>query len=186
MSLLQRAHPPDTTEVSLSERLAFERLLADLSVMFANLPADRVIEEIEHALARLIEFLDFDRSSLGELPAQGAQFEILCSAARDGFEPIPRGPAPPLPWYFGELRAGRRVVFSSPADLPAEAVAEAELCRRTGLRSNLAIPLRVGGRVVGAISLTAFRRTRTLPEDLIARLTIVGERVCPGHRTQPP
>ena len=165
----------DTTDVSLAERLAFERLVADLSVTFANLPSDRVIGETEHALVRLIEFLDFDRSSLGELPANGEQFEILCSASRHGAEPTPRGPAPPLPWYFGELLAGRAVAFSTPADLPAEAVAEAEYCRRTGLRSNLAIPLRVGGRVVGTIAFTAFRRTRTWPNDLIARLTIVGE-----------
>jgi transcriptional regulator with GAF, ATPase, and Fis domain len=165
----------DTTDISLTERLEFERLLADLSVTFANLPSDRVIEETEQALLRLIEFLDFDRSSLGELPPNGERFEVLCSVSRNGVEPTPRGPTPRLPWYFGELRAGRTVVFSTPADLPAEAVAEAEYCRRSGLRSNLAIPLRVGGRVVGALALTAFRRTRTWPEELIARLTIVGE-----------
>jgi hypothetical protein len=31
----------------------------------------------------------------------------LCSASRHGAEPTPRGPAPPLPWYFGELLAER-------------------------------------------------------------------------------
>jgi transcriptional regulator with GAF, ATPase, and Fis domain len=175
MSLLQRADAPQTPDVSLSERLAFERLLADLSMKFANLPGARVIEELERALARLIEFLGFDRSSYAELPAHGGKFEILCSAAQDGLDAVPRGPPPPLPWYFSELRAGRTVAFSSPAELPAEASVEAEFCRRSGLRSNLAIPLRVGGQVVGAVSLTAFHRTRTLPEDLIARLTIVGE-----------
>ena len=35
---------------SLGERLAFERLLADLSVTHANAPGDRVIEEIERGL----------------------------------------------------------------------------------------------------------------------------------------
>ena len=87
----------DTTDISLAERLAFERLLADLSVTFANLPSDRVIEETEHALLRLIEFLDFDRSSLGELSVDGGHFEILCSATRNGVEPVSRGPAPRLP-----------------------------------------------------------------------------------------
>jgi len=54
MSVLQRAAPPQTPDVSLSERLAFERLLADLSMKFANLPGACVIEELEHALVRLI------------------------------------------------------------------------------------------------------------------------------------
>lgn len=44
----------DERDVSLEERLAFERLLGDLSAKFSDLSADRVNEEIEHALARLI------------------------------------------------------------------------------------------------------------------------------------
>ena len=72
MNLLQRADAPQTPDVSLSERLAFERLLADLSMKFANLPGARVIEELERALARLIEFLGFDRSSYAELPARSS------------------------------------------------------------------------------------------------------------------
>ena len=38
------------------ERLAFERLLADLSARLANVVADGVVAEIDGALARLIEF----------------------------------------------------------------------------------------------------------------------------------
>lgn len=167
--------PPDTGDVSLAERLAFERLLGDLSAQFADLPADRVIEEIEKALARLVDFLGFDRCTFAELSDDG-QFGVLCSVARSGFDPTARGPAPPLPWYLGELQAGRIVVLPSiPADLPAQAGAEAEYCRRIGLGSNLGIPLRVGGRVISAIAFTAFRHTRAWPKDLIVRLKIVGE-----------
>ena len=166
----------DTSEVSLAERLAFERLLGDLSALFADLPADRVIDEIEGALARLVDFLGFDRCSFGEFAGAEGAFEVLCSVARDGIETIPRGPPPPLHWYFGELHAGRIVALPDiPADLPQEATAEAEFCRRTGQRSSLAIPLRVGGRIIGAIAFAAFRRTRAWPEDLVVRLKIVGE-----------
>jgi formate hydrogenlyase transcriptional activator len=47
--------------------------------------------------------------------------------------------------------------------------------RRSGIRSSLGIPLRVGGQVVGLINFSAFRSTREWPDDLIARLKIVGE-----------
>lgn len=167
----------DRRRASLTERLAFERLLADLSARFANVSADRVHTEIERALKQLIDFLDFDRSSFGEFSADGGEAYVLCSAAVEGVQPMPRGRFPPqLVWYLGELRAGRTIVMASlPEDLPPEAVAEAEYCRQTGLRSNLAIPLRIGGRVIGAIAFAAFRSTRQWPEDLIARLKIVGE-----------
>ena len=55
-----------------------------------------------------------------------------------------------------------------------EAVGEAEYVRRTGLHSHLTIPLRIGGSIVGAIAFSAFRETRTWPDDLIDRLKLVG------------
>jgi hypothetical protein len=59
-----------------------------------------------------------------------------------------------------------------PEDFPPEAKVEIEYCRRIGLRSNLGILLRVGGRVMGLIAFTAFHRTRAWPEDLIIRLNV--------------
>ncbi len=165
-----------TAQVSLDERLAFERLLGDLSAHFADLPADQVIDEIKRALERLIDFLGFDRCSFGEFVGDDGRLNVLCSVARDGIETTPRGPGPSLPWYLRELKAGRIVVLAdTPADFPAEAAAEIEYCRRIGLKSNLGIPLRVGGRVIGAIAFTAFQSTRAWPDDLIVRLKIVGE-----------
>lgn len=174
-----RPRPAETAagaagDVSLEERLAFERLLGDLSATFADLPAERVIDEIARALERLVDFLDFDRSTFAEV--EGAGFEVLCSVTRPGFEPLPCGPAPPMSWYLGELMAGHLVVLPSiPEDLPMQAAAEAAYCRRIGQRSNVGIPLRVGGRIVGAITFAAFRSTRAWPQDLILRLKIVGE-----------
>lgn len=170
-----KASPTDTQEVSLNERLAFERLLGDLSAELADIPAHRVIAAIEEALACLVEFLDFDRCTFAELSSDTDEFDILCSFARPGFEPTARGTAPRLPWYLGELRAGRIVRLGSiPSDVPKEARAEIEYCRQSGLVSNLGVPLRVGGRVIGAIAFTAFRHTRAWPDELVVRLKIVG------------
>ncbi len=43
------------------------------------------------------------------------------------------------------------------------------------MHSHLSIPFRIGGRIIGAIAFAAFRNTRSWPDDLIARLTLVGE-----------
>ena len=115
-------------DLSLDERLTFERLLADLSARFANVPGDAVESEIERGLRQLIAFLGYERSSFFEFTADGTMI-TLCSVAVPGVEPVPVGTAfgRELTWYAGELRAGRVVVMPSlPDGLPAEAVAEIE------------------------------------------------------------
>jgi transcriptional regulator with GAF, ATPase, and Fis domain len=165
-----------SSEASAEELLAFERLLADLSARFTNLPGDQIETEIQIAQMSLREFLGFDRSTFGEFQEDGS-LVVLSSTAVGGVEPTPLGQLPPqLTWFLGKLRAGETIVTPNAAvDLPPEAVAEAEYSRRTGLVSHVAIPLRISGRIIGAIAFAAFRETRAWPDDLIARLKLVGE-----------
>jgi formate hydrogenlyase transcriptional activator len=162
--------------VSAEELIAFERMLADLSARFANVLTEQVEIEIQTAQIMLRQFLGFDRSTFGEFRDDGP-LVVLSSSAVEGFEPTPIGPLPvQLSWFIGQLRAGNTIITPNTAvNLPPEAVAETEYARRTGLISHLAIPLRIGGHIVGAIAFSAFRATRVWPEDLIARLKLVGE-----------
>jgi formate hydrogenlyase transcriptional activator len=161
---------------SVEELVAFERMLADLSARMANVPADRVEPEIQLAQVVLRQFLGFDRSTFAEFQ-DDSSLVVVSSTAVEGVDPTPLGPLPPqLDWFIAKLRAGETLVIQDPADdLPPEAVGEAEYVQRTGLRSHLSIPLRIGGRVVGAIAFSAFRETRKWPDDLIARVMLVGE-----------
>jgi formate hydrogenlyase transcriptional activator len=170
------AHRPAANGASVEELLAFERTLADLSARFANVPIEQVECEIQVAQAVLRQFLGFDRATFGEFQHDGS-LVVLSSTAVEGFEPTPLGQLPgQLTWFCGQLLAGEIVVLPNAAvDLPPEAAAEAEYCRRTGLVSHLAIPLRIGGRIVGAIAFSAHRETRTWPDDLVTRLKLVGE-----------
>jgi formate hydrogenlyase transcriptional activator len=164
------------SDASVEDLLAFERMLADLSARFANIPAEQAEFEIKVAQTILRQFLGFDRCTFGEFQEDGS-LVVLSSTAVDGFEPTPVGQLPPqLKWFIGKLLEGEIVATPNAAvDLPSEAVAEAEYCRRTGLVSHLAIPLRIGGRVIGAIAFSAHRATRSWPEDLAIRLRLVGE-----------
>jgi formate hydrogenlyase transcriptional activator len=163
-------------EASIEELLAFERMLADLSARFANVPIDQVEFEIQVAQTMVRQFLGFDRGSFGEFRDDGS-LVVLSSSAEEGFEPTPLGQLPAqLTWFLAQLRAGETVVTANAAvDLPPEAAAEVEYCRQTGLVSHLAIPLRISAHVVGVIAFSAFRATRVWPHDLIARLKLVGE-----------
>jgi PAS domain S-box-containing protein len=155
--------------------LAFERLLANLSVRLANASGDQVEVEIRGTLKQILEFLDFDSCTFTEFTTDGG-INVLCSVAVEGREPFPVGPVPvPLDWFADQTRAGKIVALQSHDDLPPEAIGEAEYFRRSGLRSYLRIPAAAGGRIVGSVSFSAFRSTRTWPDDLTARLKIIGE-----------
>src|SRR5882757_6223188 len=164
------------SDASAAELLAFERMLADLSARFANVPAEKVQFEIQVAQSLLRRFLGFDRSTFAEFQDDGS-LVVLSSTAVDGVDPTPLGPLPSqLSWFVAKLRAGEIFAVQNPVDdLPPEAVGEAEYFKRTGLHSHLTIPLRIGGTIVGAIAFAAFRETRAWPDDLIARLKLVGE-----------
>jgi transcriptional regulator with GAF, ATPase, and Fis domain len=161
---------------SVEQLVAFERMLADLSARMANVPADRVEAEIQLAQVILRQFLGFDRSTFAEFQ-DDSSLVVVSSTAVEGVDATPLGPLPTrLAWFIAKLRAGETLVIQDPAeDLPPEAVGEAEYVQQTGLRSHLSIPLRVGGRVIGAIAFAAYRETRNWPEDLIARIRLVGE-----------
>jgi formate hydrogenlyase transcriptional activator len=172
----KRAIVRDVPGASAEELLTFERMLADLSARFANVPAEKVEIEIQMALKMLREFLGFDRSCFSEFQKDGS-LVVLSSTAVDGVEPTPVGRLPTqLEWFFSKLRTGKTFVISNAGvDLPPEATAEAEFCRRTGLVSHLAIPLRIGGRVIGDIAFSACHENRSWPKDLTRRLKLVGE-----------
>jgi formate hydrogenlyase transcriptional activator len=167
---------PNATPRSPSVEVAFERMLADLSARLANVPADRVEAEIRVAQVTLRQFLGFDRTTFAEFQDDGS-LVVVSSTAVEGVEATPLGPLPTrLAWFIDKLRAGETFMVRDPAeDLPPEAVGEIEYFQRTGLHSHLSIPLRVGGRIVGAIAFASFKETRTWPEDLIARIRLVGE-----------
>jgi FixJ family two-component response regulator/signal transduction histidine kinase len=158
------------------DRLAFERLLAELASRFADAPSAGVPGEIKRALQRLVDFFGYDRCTYGEFAADGA-LSVIASAAGAGVKPHPLGPfGESKSWFLGELRAGRAVVLPVlPRGLPAHARSEREDLQRTGLRSHLSIPVRARGRTTGVLAFGGFRTAPDWPADLVTRLTIIAE-----------
>ena len=157
-------------------RLAFERMLAEVASRFADVPGGGVLEEIERALLRLVEFFGYDRCTYAEFAADGT-LTVIASAAAAGLTPHPLGAfGEAKNWFLGELRAGRAVVLPVlPRGFPPHAKAEREDAKRSGLRSHLSIPVRARGRTTSVLSFAGFRAARKWPADVITRLTIIAE-----------
>ncbi len=162
--------------VAQTGRLAFEQMLVELLASYAAVKPESVVDEIEKSLARLTKFLGFDRAAYADIRADGT-LEILCATAVEGIEALERGDFPlVLPWWRGELDAGRIVARENlPFDLPPEAAAEADYVSAVGMKAHLGLPLVVGGRTVAMVGFDAYHSPRPWPHDLIVRLKLVGE-----------
>jgi formate hydrogenlyase transcriptional activator len=169
--------PEAPSEPFTPDRLSFERLLANLSARFVNLPPAQVDQEIEQSLRKIVEAMNVDRSSLLEVSEDGRELITSHQWARDG---IPRDPPRDVneatSWYTRTLLRGETVAYSRmPEELPDGAVPEKAYCASTGLRSNITIPLRVAGRPMAALAIGCFRRERTWPAEFVPRLRLLGE-----------
>lgn len=165
-------------ELAMEDRWRFERLLADLSTDFLNQPTDQVHRLIDGALQMLVEFLGNDRSTLIEFGKDPRHIQVTHAYAVPGCEPFPVGSfaVNQLPWFIGQFRRGKTVfVRSLPDELPPEATKERQHCLTHGIQSNVAIPLKGGGSVLGAITFAFLRQRCEWPDEIISRLQLIGE-----------
>ncbi len=155
-------------EVSLAERLAFETLLSSLSTAFSNLWAVDFDREIPQALRRIVELFDLDRGGLIELSRDGKADRTWTI---DG-----RMTAADIPWMTARVQRGDVVAVSRIEDLPPEADVDRRTWLELGIKSRVALPLVVGGTVVGGFVFGSVRDERAWePDQPIQRLRLLGE-----------
>jgi transcriptional regulator with GAF, ATPase, and Fis domain len=81
-----------------------------------------------------------------------------------------------FPWCTEQIKAGRGIKISSVEELPAEAARDLEMCRELGIKSNLTLPLSVGGeRPIGAFGLNSTRENCAWPEELVGQLALIAQ-----------
>jgi len=162
----------------LEERLRFETLIVDLSSKFVNLPADDVDREIMDAQRRICKLLDLDLLAFWQWrdEAPGSFTLTHLYSAKEG--PLPPGQLSQedFPWVRKQLAAGHIVVVVSLDKLPPEASRDQETSRQLGIKSNLSLPLSVGGGPpIGAFCLNTTRAERDWPDALVKRLQLLAQ-----------
>jgi len=163
----------------LEEQLAFEMLLAEISGRFVNLRADQVDSEIVDAQRLICECLGLDLSALWQWSMETPRILKLTHLYRsveDPPLPEPMFTHEDFPWYQQQMEAGRIIVVSSMEELPAEAARDREMARLLGIKSNLTIPLSVGGGpAIGILGLNTMRAERDWPDAQVKRLQLVAQ-----------
>ena len=171
---MQKNDAPDTRFAAGPDQSAFERLLTDISTRFVNASPAQVDVEITGALRLLVEFLGVDRSTLFQWSADGAIFENTHHWVVEGVKPIPPVVGQDaFPYAMSHMRTGKVFAFSSLDELPLEAAVDRRSLEQHGPKSNLSLPLVVGGTVVGALAFGVLSEERTWPDHLKERLATV-------------
>jgi signal transduction histidine kinase len=143
-------------ESALTERLRFQRLLSELSVRFANVPAVDFDQAIHGVLGAIRDFVGVDRAELIEFPARGGSEN---SWSLLGTTDIVR-----IPWLIRKVQDGDVVRVSGLKEVP-------------DIKSLVALPLRAAGAVLGGLVLATTVATTAWPSELIDQLHIIGEAV---------
>ena len=163
----------------LDELLPFERLLAEISTFFINLPADQIGNEIVAAQKRICELLDLDRSAL-LLTDQDDPGMLLLTHVHQP----PGSPPPPdrlnardfYPWTVQKILSGETIAISKMTELPAEACRDRDSFDLFGTKSAVYVPLSVGkGPVFGVVGFVVTRGERDWPKRVVQQFQLVAQ-----------
>jgi len=154
-------------ELSLAERLRFEKLLSTLTTTFSDLSAADFDREIQRALHQVVGFLGVDRGSLIEFSRGGGTAR---SWAIEEWLDVDE-----FPWMTARLQRGDRVNVSQLEELPDEAAVDRRSYLTHRVKPQLAVPLLVGGTVVGGLVFSTVGAGRAKSDELLQQLHLLGE-----------
>jgi transcriptional regulator with GAF, ATPase, and Fis domain len=156
---------------AFEDEVEFERMVAELTARFINLPAAQIQETMRDALQRFGEALSLDRCTFFRIQPDFTAVEPV-GWQRPG---IPPAPAPvaikdDFPWAYETIMQGRVICFSSVDEIPSGT--DREGYRSIGVRSSATVPLSVAGHIVGAVGFNALREERSWPPEVVQRLRV--------------
>ena len=168
----QRQELNQAADQAIEKQLEFERLIAELSHKFINLPSEQVIEVIRDALRRIGETLNADRASFWRMQPDGQPLvPITWHGPGVPTNPVLRSPRQEFPWVFETLLAGRMVCFSRLEEIPNPVDRAGYEAR--GILSAVTVPLSVGGRMVGALGFNMLSAEREWTPETIHAMRVI-------------
>lgn len=147
-------------EAQARRQLEAEATIAEVSSRFVS--AARFPAAVDAALEDLARLCGAERGHLVLLDDDGVTAiatRVWTAPGCTSERPTGRRRLDAYPWWFDRLRAGRAIVIPEVTDLPDDAEVERAALSSQGVRSALALPLLVAGRLEGYLSLDAVSRS---------------------------
>jgi PAS domain S-box-containing protein len=167
-----RRRHEELQRLTTAEQLTFERLVADLSCRFINVPPEQIDGAIADGLREMCEVLELDRGTLWRVDSSGMLLEDVSWAA-SGIEslavPVPANER--FPWTVERVLAGIVVQFATHEEIPNPT--DRQAYQESGIRSAMILPLSVAGDVVAAVSFHAVRAERLWSSEAVRRFKLL-------------
>jgi PAS domain S-box-containing protein len=165
-------------EKTLGHRLAFEKLITDISSRFINLRPEEMDAAVNEALRDIGRFMDVDRSYVFLFREDGRSMDNTHEWCAEGIEShvarLKGLRVVDFPSVDGEIRRGQTAVVRVAELGPDRAVEKAEF-EREGIQSLVLVPMYCRGQVLGFLGLDAVREARHFSDDSVSLLRIAGE-----------
>jgi signal transduction histidine kinase len=162
---------------SADEARRFEELAVELAGAFVRVTSDKIDEEINRWLERIVLALGLDRGTIGEFDPSDGRATFSHGWAREARQIIGRSldANALIPWVKAKMLAGETIVIASVDALPDEAALDRESMRRYGTKSDVIIPIKVGGVVVAGVGFGTLYHERSWSPQIVRRLQTVAE-----------
>jgi GAF domain-containing protein len=155
---------------------ALDQLAGATSSTFLRLQADQVGPVLDDTLNQLVNLLDIDCASLSVCTTGGKTFDVVHASARAGMSRSNIDDLHAVPWCADQLLQGQPVVLASvPTDLPLDARDHLHAFDGITVKSHVAVPVAVGGRMVCALAGSSSRLSGVLNADIVQPLRIIAE-----------
>jgi signal transduction histidine kinase len=152
-------------------------LLADVAGQLIRVTVDEIDEEINRCLKRIGTDFGLDRSTIAQINPKTRLADFTHGWARHPYRLIrrPLDANRLLPWSVQKMLDGETVAMSNPYRLPAEASVDRASFLRYGPKSNVIVPIKVGGSVIGCISFASLRLARSWPAQTVRAFERIAE-----------
>ena len=173
LDISQRKQAEDT----LNHQLEFEKIIAEISSAFVNLPAEKIDSGINYALKLTGEFFNVDRSYVFQFSADGQTMSNTHEWCAEGIEPqmdqVQDFPTEHLPWWAEQIQSREYVYIPDVNDLPPEARAEKEEFQHQDIKSLLTVPLFKEDTLAGFFGFDSVKEKRTWAQEQASFLKVI-------------
>lgn len=160
----------------LDVALGFERKAAEILRSVTEAPDAQQAGALEVGLGEVARALGTDRATLWQLAEGEGQLRQTHQWLAHGLRVAPDSlRVPCTPWVSAQLERGAVVSIAARADCPPEAAADLQALRELHIGAAVFVPLKVSGRVAGALSVAVAHERRAWPPELVSRLQLLGE-----------
>jgi formate hydrogenlyase transcriptional activator len=159
------------------EILQLSELLLELSAKLIRVNTGDLDNEIKKALRIIINYLNFDWVTFCEFSGADRIFNRVYSY----FVPFVNSPSistirKDTAFLTEKVRCGKTVFLQQlPKDLPKNAKWDRTFCVNNGVKTSLALPLKIDNNVLGGLYFASLRRENVISEKLICELHYFAE-----------